>query len=85
MNSLIITLLKIGAVAIYLATAASFFVEGFVSFQDVLIYTTGILFALHIVEYIVVKSRLEKLSLDKNHFLQTFLFGFLYWLPLLKK
>ena len=47
----------------------------------------GIILALvHVIEFVLKKSALDEIGAGGTHgFYQTLLFGFLYWLPLLKK
>ncbi len=82
---MLINLLKVSAIGIYLLAFASVFVEFLAPASTILVYVTLGLFAAHILEYVLVKAKLEKLELEQNHFINTFLYGVLYWLPLIKK
>lgn len=80
----IFRVLKVGALGLYGAVIASFWLESLKEYQMALVTVMAVLFAVHVVEYVVVFNRLKKRAGEKsNHFLQVLLFGFLHWIPLL--
>lgn len=78
-------LLKLSMVVFYVLVPVSFFVAPLQPYSQVFIIILGVLAATHLGEYLLVRDRLSKINNGSNHFVQTMLFGFMYWVPLFKK
>ncbi len=86
MNSTVQTLLKIGVIVLYVATLASLFLGSLAAYSTILLYITAALAVAHMGEYALFNKRIRKLPGSKaGHFINTLLYGFIYWLPLFKE
>ena len=75
-----------GLIALYLVSLVSVMVPALQDYSQILLLVSGALLVLHVVEYVVVKKRLDACpGSTARHFIKTVLFGFTYWVPLLKK
>jgi uncharacterized protein YhhL (DUF1145 family) len=85
MNSTLLMLVKGGAVIFYAVALASPVVPALAPYATTLFIIAGVLVLAHLGEYIMVRKRLNALpASENNHFIGVLLFGFIYWLPLLK-
>ena len=85
MNATVLSLTKVGAIVFYLVAAVSPVVPALAGYSSVLLAVAGILLLAHLVEYFAMRKRLEGVAPGPlGHFVGVLLFGFLYWLPLLK-
>lgn len=85
MNSTVLTVVKAGGLLFYLAALVSPVVTSLVPYSSILLAIAGILLLSHLVEYVMVRRRLEGVTPGPlGHFGGTLLFGFIYWMPLLK-
>jgi uncharacterized protein YhhL (DUF1145 family) len=85
MKCTLLTLLKSSVVVFYLVALASPFVPALASCSTTLLIIAGVLLLAHLGEYMMVRKRLNELpASENNHFIGVLLFGFIYWLPLLK-
>ena len=77
---------KASLLVIYIAALISFFVPALAPYSSTLVIISALVLAFHVIEYIAVVKKLSA----KGHsgigpFIQTLLFGLLYWKPLLSK
>jgi len=85
MNGTVLTLIKAGGLAFYLIALASPVVPSLAAYATMLLAIAALLLVSHVIEYLVVRQRLEGVAPGPlGHFGGTLLFGFLYWMPLLK-
>ena len=75
---------KLAALVFYIIAICSPFVSALQPYSQILLTVLGVLQVVHVAEYLLLRKRLSKIKTDDSHFLQTLLFGFVYWLPLLK-
>ncbi|TFH67481.1 hypothetical protein E3W66_08305 [Gammaproteobacteria bacterium LSUCC0057] len=52
-------------------------------YQPLLVLLFLSLLVIHLLEYAFFRHRLNQLNNGQNHFMQTIMFGFCHWLPLL--
>jgi len=70
-------------IALYVATLLSLFVPALAPYSQTLLIISGALLVAHVGEYLWVRDRLA--GVEGNHFLQTLLFGFVHWLPIIRQ
>ena len=54
-------------------------------YQNYVLILTGIVLMVHFIEFVAIKGKLKRNNDIEMNFLQTMLWGFGYWLPILKK
>ena len=54
-------------------------------FQNYVLALLGVVLVVHLIEFIAIKDKLKKKTNIEMNFFQTMLWGFGYWLPILKK
>ncbi|NIB41232.1 hypothetical protein HBA55_16635 [Pseudomaricurvus alkylphenolicus] len=85
MNKTVGVLFKVQLLAFYAVAAISPWVDVLSAYQDLFLKVVLVLAVAHMLEFLVVRKRFEGLPGGGfGHFLQTLLFGFLYWLPLFR-
>ena len=80
------TITKI-VVMIFWCVFAYSFIQPFAGIGQSIVFWAGIVLAVaHFIEYVLKRNFLEKIDAGGlNGFVQTMLFGYVYWLPLQKK
>lgn len=79
------TISKIILLGFYILVPAAFFIESLRTYADAMLIVMVVLFALHLLEFVLVKNKLATIPGGMAaHFMMTFLFGFTYWKPLFK-
>jgi len=78
------SLAKITLLALYAAAIASRFVPALADKSNVLVGVSVILLGIHLIEYVVLKGKLNSAAPGRSHFLPTFLFGVAHSMPILK-
>ena len=77
---------KIGLIGLYALTLLSLFIPFLTEYQSTLLIITGIVIAVHLGEFVMLKSKMTEAAPERSdHFIQTFLYGFGHWLPIIKK
>jgi len=86
MLSLIIPLLKASLVALWGIALLGLLSISFLpeQLQRYILPFAGLVLIVHFIEYLVVKRKLKNKSNIEVNFIKTMLWGFGYWLPLLK-
>ena len=80
-----VAILKPITIIFWLCFAYNFFFPFPEPFTSVVAWAGIILAVVHVIEFALKKSALDKINAGGVHgFCQTLLFGFMYWLPLLK-
>lgn len=77
------TLSKAILVALYIATLLSLLLPALAPYSHTLLIISAVLLVAHVGEYLWVRDRLA--GFEGNHFLQTLLFGFVHWLPIIRR
>ena len=85
MFELVIKITKIGLLAFWFAVALSLFSLLGKPYSQTILWIGGILLVIHLVEYLFVRSRVAERNNGNTGFVQTMLFGFGHWLPVLKR
>ena len=85
MFNLVIGLTKVALLAFWLACILSLISLIPKSYGQTILWIGGLVLLVHLVEYLFVKSKLAERSAENTGFIQTLLFGFVYWLPVLKR
>lgn len=84
MNNWLLTVLKVTALSVYILALLSLEVSILGDYDKILRWVAIVLIAGHLGEYLWVRKRLSTIP-GSYHFINTLLFGFLYWLPLFKQ
>lgn len=83
---LLIKATKAGLISLYGLVLLSLFIPFLAEYQGLLLIITGIIISIHIGEFVVMRTKMIEADPESsNHFVQTFLFGFGHWLPIIKK
>ncbi len=85
MFNLLIGLTKVALLAFWLACILSLVLLIPKSYGQTILWIGGLVLLVHLVEYLFVNSRVAERSAENTGFIQTLLFGFVYWLPVLKR
>ncbi|WNC74178.1 hypothetical protein RGQ13_09350 [Thalassotalea psychrophila] len=85
MKNSIIGIIKLLVLALYISPVVTLYIPALIQYQTMLSYIVLALTVAHIGEFLFFQSKLAKLpGSQAKHFVQTLLFGFVYWLPLFK-
>jgi len=72
------------AVVFYLVVLASLVLEPLRDYQMILLTVVAVLAIVHAAEFLLVRNKLKLINKTaRHHLLNTMLFGFLFWIPLL--
>ena len=85
MFNLLIGLTKVALLAFWLACILSLVSLIPKSYGQTILWIGGLVLLVHLVEYLFVKSKVAERNTGNTGFIQTLLFGFIYWLPVLKR
>jgi len=85
MFDLVIRLTKVALLAFWLACILSLVSLIPKPYGQTIVWIGGLVLLVHLVEYVFVKSRVAERNAGNTGFIQTLLFGFVYWLPVLKR
>lgn len=83
MSPKIVFLLKASLIVFYIAVPLSLVLPPIQPYSHFMLYITAALALAHVAEYVLMRSKINALP-GRNHFINTLLFGFVYWLPLQK-
>jgi uncharacterized protein YhhL (DUF1145 family) len=73
---------KLILLGLYISAAISRFVPAMAGYSNILIGLAFLLLAVHLIEFLVLKDKLNAHAPGKNHFLPTLLFGVAHTKPL---
>ncbi len=82
---LVIGLTQVALLAFWLACILSLISLIPNPYGQTILWIGGLVLLVHLVEDVFVKSRVAERSAENTGFIQTLLFGFVYWLPVLKR
>ena len=85
MFNLVIRLTQVALLAFWLACALSLVSLIPRPYGQSILWIGGLVLLVHLVEYVFVKSRVAERNAANTGFIQTILFGFVCWLPVLKR
>jgi uncharacterized protein YhhL (DUF1145 family) len=79
------TLSKVFMMVFYALVPVSLVWEVLLPYSNTMLIITAVLLVLHSLEFILMKNKLQALPGSvMTHFINTLLFGFNHWLPLMK-
>lgn len=77
---------KVGLISLYGLALLSLFTSFLAEYQRSLLIVTGVILTIHLAEFVILKAKITEAEPERsNHLIQTFLFGFGHWLPIIKK
>lgn len=76
---------RLAMMVFYVLAICSPFVTAIQPLQPVLLPLCFIVLVIHLIEYLLLRKRFAKIETEDSHFLQTLLFGFIYWRPLFRE
>ena len=82
---LVIGLTQVALLAFWLACILSLISLIPNPYGQTILWIGGSVLLVHLVEYVFVKSRVAERSAENTGFIQPLLFGFVYWLRVLKR
>jgi len=82
---MLIKILKVVLLAFYFSVPVSAHWSVLNPYQGFLALLFLSLFVIHLIEYALFRQRFNSLIDGQNHFMQTMIFGFLHWMPLLSE
>jgi uncharacterized protein YhhL (DUF1145 family) len=85
MFELVIKVAKVTLLAFWLAWVLSLLSLTGQPYSQFILWIGGLLLLVHFVEYLFVRSRVAERDNGNTGFIQTMLFGFAHWLPVLKR
>ncbi len=84
MLNMIIVITKVALLALWLACLLSLFSVLPEQFGRPILWAGGFILLLHLVEYFAVRAKVAERQNGDTGFIGTMVFGFGYWLPVLK-
>jgi uncharacterized protein YhhL (DUF1145 family) len=85
MFELVIKVTKVALLVFWLAWVLSLLSLTGPPYGQTIVWIGGLLLLIHFLEYLFVKSRVAERDNGNTGFIQTMLFGFGHWLPVLKR
>lgn len=84
--NLAFTLMKVFTVAFYVIAAFAPYIAPVAQYASELMLVAGILLVIHASEFVAIKNKLLKIEPNAlTAFINTFIFGVTYWMPLFKQ
>lgn len=76
---------KAVAIAIYSIALIALLTQAMQPYRNIIVGVAAVLILAHLLEYLVLRKKLQAAAPHRrHHFLQTLLFGYGHWVPLLK-
>jgi uncharacterized protein YhhL (DUF1145 family) len=82
---LTINLTRVFALALWVACIVSLLVTLPEGYRSVILMIGGLVLLLHFLEYLLVRSKVAAKLDGKTGFIQTMMFGFAFWWPVLRE
>lgn len=81
--NIVMYIAKLILIGLYVTATSSLFVPAMAGQSTILVSLVVLLLVIHLIEYVVLKDKLNAAASGKNHFFQTLLFGVAHTKPVL--